>query len=77
MKGFLNDGPAAGHVVEVGDPPLRRGVIVLDPGGFGEQAHRYYLTAVDASGAVYTHGDVVHWPPEAGPHVARRPVESA
>lgn len=30
MKGFLNDGPAAGQVVEVGDPPIRRGVIVLD-----------------------------------------------
>jgi hypothetical protein len=33
MKGFLNDGPAAGQVVEVGDPPIRRGVIVLDAGG--------------------------------------------
>ena len=77
MKGFLKDGPAAGQVVEAGDPPLRRGVIVLDPGGFGEQAHRYYLSAVDATGAVYTHGDVVPWPPEAGPHVVREPVDSA
>ena len=32
VKGFLNDGPAAGQVVEAGDPPVRRGVIVLDPG---------------------------------------------
>ena len=50
---------------------------MLDPGGFGEQAHRYYLSAVDASGAVYTHGGVVPWPPEAGPHVVRDPVDSA
>jgi hypothetical protein len=25
MKGFLKDGPAAGQVVEAGDPPVRRG----------------------------------------------------
>jgi hypothetical protein len=77
MNGFLKNGPAAGQVVEVGDPPARRGVIVLDPGGFGEQAHRYYLSAVDASGAVYTHGGVILWPPEAGPCVVRESVESA
>lgn len=71
MKGFLKDGPAAGRVVEAGDPPARRAVIVLDAGGFGEDAHRYYLSAVDASGAVYTHGGAVRWRPEAGPHVVR------
>jgi hypothetical protein len=77
MKGFLSDGPAAGQVIEAGDPPVRRGVIVLDAGGFGEQAHRYYLSAVDTSGAVYTHGGVVPWPPEAGPHVDRQAAQSA
>jgi hypothetical protein len=74
MKGFLNDGPAAGQVVEVGDPPIRRDVIVLDAGGFGEDAHRYYLSALDSSGAVYTHWGRVAWPPEAGPPVIRQPL---
>jgi hypothetical protein len=72
MKGFLRDGPAAGQVVEVGDPPTRRGVIVLDAGGFGEDAHRYYLCALDATGAVYTHHGGVAWPLEAGPPVVRQ-----
>jgi hypothetical protein len=71
MKGFLKDGPAAGQVVEVGDPPVRRGVIVLDPGGFGGDAHRYYLCALDSGGAVYTRWRRVAWPPEAGPPVLR------
>ena len=71
MKGFLKDGPAAGQAVEAGDPPIRRGVIVLDDGGFGEAAYRYYLSSVDASGAVYTYGGLVRWPPEAGPRVIR------
>lgn len=66
MKGFLVDGPAAGHTVEVGDPPVRRGVIVLGDGSFGEDAHRYYLIAVDSSGASYAHGGKVAWPPEVG-----------
>jgi hypothetical protein len=60
---------------EAGDPPSRRGVIVLDSGGFGEDAHRYYLSAIDAGGAVYTYGGVLRWPPEAGPHVMRSLVE--
>jgi hypothetical protein len=77
MRGFLKDGPAAGHVVEVGDPPLRRGVMVLDTGGFGEDAHRYYLCALDSSGAVYTYGGRVPWPPEAGPPVIRQPLTEA
>jgi hypothetical protein len=72
MKGFLKDGPAAGQAVEVGDPPTRRGMIVLDGAAFGEQVHRYYLSEVDGSGAVYTCGGVVPWPPEAGRPVIRR-----
>jgi hypothetical protein len=74
MKGFLKDGPAAGQAIEAGDPPMRRGVIVLAAGGFGEAAHRYYLCAVDPSGAVYTHGGKVPWPPKAGPQVIRQPL---
>jgi hypothetical protein len=70
MKGFLKDGPAAGQVVEAGDPPMRRGVIVL--GDFGEDAHRYYLCSVDATAAVYTHAGKISWPPEAGPQVIRQ-----
>jgi hypothetical protein len=71
MNGFLKDGPAAGQVVDAGDPPMRRGVIVL--GDFGEDAHRYYLCSVDPTGAVYTHVGKVSWPPEAGPQVIRQP----
>ena len=71
MKGFLKDGPGAGQAVEAGDPSTRRGVIVLDAGGFGEQAHRYYLCSVDASGAVYTYGGQISWSPKAGPQVIR------
>ena len=77
MEGFLKDGPAAGHVIEVGDPPRRRGVIVLDSSGFGEDAHRYYLCALDSSGAVYTYRGSVSWPPEAGPPVIREPQTEA
>ena len=71
MKGFLKDGPAAGQAFEVGDPPIRRGIIVLGEAGFGEHAHRYYLSEVDDSGAVYTYGGAVRWSPEAGPRVTR------
>ena len=56
-------------MVEAGDPPVRRGVVVLDDGGFGEDAHRYYLSSIDSSGAVYTYGGAVWWPPDAGPSV--------
>ena len=69
MKGFLEDGPAAGQLVEAGDPPIRRGIIVVGHGTFGEEAHRYYLSAVNESAAVYIHGGPVPWPPEAGPVV--------
>ena len=72
MKGFLKDGPAAGQAFEVGDPPIRRGMIVLSEVPFGEHVHRYYLSEVDDSGAVYIHGGAVPWPPEAGPHIVRR-----
>jgi hypothetical protein len=72
MKGFLKDGPAAGQAFEVGDPPMRRGMIVLGETAFGEHVHRYYLSEIDDSGAVYTHGGAVRWPPEAGPWVIRR-----
>ena len=74
MKGFLNDGPVAGQAFEVGDPPLRRGVIVVGEAFFGEQAHRYYLSEVDDSGAIYVYGGAGPWPPETGPHIIRRPV---
>ena len=69
MKGFFKDGPAAGQAIEVGDPPKRRGGIVLDETGFGADAHRYHLSEIDSSGAVYTHGGKVPWPPEARPRV--------
>jgi len=69
MKGFLTNGPAAGQIVEAGDPPVRRGVIVLGEEAFGEDAHRYYLTSVDASGAVCAYGGPVPWPPEAAPRM--------
>ena len=72
MEGFFKDGPAAGQTVEVGDPPERRGVIVLDESGFGSDAHRYYLSEIDSSGSVYTHGGKVAWPPEAGPPVVKK-----
>lgn len=72
MKGFLRDGPAAGQAVEAGDPPIRRGVIVSQ-GTFGEDAHRYYLSAIDSAGAVYAYGGKVPWPPVAGPVVVREP----
>ena len=78
MNGFLKDGPAAGQAVEAGDPPVRRGVIVAGEGTFGEEAYRYYLSAVDSTRAVYTYGGKVLWPPEANPHVrmTAEPAES-
>jgi len=65
MKGYLTHGPAAGRIVEAGDPPIRRGVVVLGEGTFGEEAHRYYLSTVDDTGAIYVHGGIVSWPPES------------
>jgi hypothetical protein len=75
MKGHLKHGPAAGRVVEAGDPPIRRGIVVVGDGTFGEDAHRYYLSAVDDTEATYLHGGRVPWPPEASAAVvARTPV---
>ncbi len=65
MKGLLVDGPAAGSVVEVGDPPARRGLIVTSEDGFAEEGYRYYLSSIDAGGASYIYGGKVEWPPEA------------
>ena len=53
MMGFLKDGPAVGQAFGVGDPPMRRGMVVLSESGFGEHACRYYLCELDGSGAVY------------------------
>lgn len=49
---------------------------MLGDGGFGEDAHRYYLSSVDATGAVYAYGGPVRWPPEAGPPVIREVGEA-
>ncbi len=65
MKGLLIDGPVAGTVVEVGEPPARRGIVVASENGFSEDAYRYYLSSIDASGASYAYGGKVEWPPEA------------
>lgn len=65
MKGHLKHGPADGQIVEAGDPPIRRGIVVVGDGPFGEEAHRYYLSTVDQTAATYLHGGRVSWPPEA------------
>jgi hypothetical protein len=65
VNGVLIDGPAAGSVVDAGDPPVRRGIIVMAHDGFSENAYRYYLTSADGSGASYAYGGTVAWPPEA------------
>jgi hypothetical protein len=72
VKGLLIDGPAAGSVIESGDPPLRRGIIVSGQDGFGEDAYRYYLSSVDPGGASYKCGGKVAWPPEASCEVIGR-----
>lgn len=46
------------------------GVIVVGRAAFGEDARRYYLSAVDTSGVVYVYDGRVPWPPVAGPRVA-------
>jgi hypothetical protein len=65
MNGQLKHGPADGRIVEAGDPPIRRDIVVVGDGTFGEDAHRYYLSTVDDTGATYLHGGRVSWPPEA------------
>jgi hypothetical protein len=72
VKGLLIDGHAEGSVVEAGDPPLRRGIIVMSEDGFAKDAYRYCLTSVAASGAAYTYGGKVAWPPEARSEVIGR-----
>jgi hypothetical protein len=76
VKGLLIDGPGAGHVIEAGDPPARRGIVVLREGGFAEDAYRYYLSSIDAGGAAYTFGGDVAWPPEAGSQIVRPLVDA-
>jgi hypothetical protein len=66
VKGLLIDGPAAGTVVDAGEPPLRRGIVVSGDGGIAEDAYRYHLSSIDSRGAVYSFGGNVPWPPEAG-----------
>jgi hypothetical protein len=72
VKGVLIDGPGAGRMVDAGDPPLRRAVVVADADGFGELAYRYYLASVDSDQATYRCGGQVEWPPEASSEVVRR-----
>ncbi|MFZ0384695.1 MAG: hypothetical protein WAL22_03435 [Solirubrobacteraceae bacterium] len=52
MQGLLVDGPAAGQVVDAGEPPVRRAVLVANAGGFGELAYRYYPDAVNFDQAI-------------------------
>ena len=54
---------------------MRRGIIVRSQDGFSENAYRYYLTAVDGAGAVYSFGEIVAWPPEAGSLMVQRPAD--
>jgi hypothetical protein len=76
VKGLLIDGPGAGHVIDAGDPPARRGIVVLRDGGFAEDAYRYYLSSIDANAAMYTFGGEVPWPPEAGSQIVRTLVDA-
>ena len=70
------DGPGADHGIDAGDPPARRGIVVLCEGGFAEDAYRYYWSSVDDGGAVYTFGGRVPWPPEAGSQIVRPLVDA-
>jgi hypothetical protein len=72
VKGMLIDGPAVGHLVEAGDPPIRRAVVVPDADGFGELAYRYYLESVDVDRATYRCAGLVEWPPESRSEIVRR-----
>ena len=75
VKGLLIDGPAAGSVVDAGDPPVRRGIVVMAHDGFSENAYRYYLTSVDDNRASYAYGGTVAWPPEARSQMVGRLVD--
>lgn len=72
VQGVLIDGPGAGQVVDVGDPPIRRAVFVPSDGGFGELAYRYYLESVSFDEATYRCAGQVEWPPEARSEIVRR-----
>ena len=72
VKGVLIDGPSAGKVVDAGDPPIRRAVVVPSVGGFGEQGYRYYLASVHTGHAIYRCAGQVEWPPEANSEIIRR-----
>jgi hypothetical protein len=72
VKGLLIDGPGAGQVVDAGDPPIRRAVVVPNPDGFSELAYRYYLESVDVDQATYRCAGQVEWPPEANSEIVRR-----
>jgi hypothetical protein len=72
VQGLLIDGPAAGQVVEAGDPPVRRAVVVPGSDGFGELGYRYYLESVDFDQAIYRCAGQVEWPPEARSQIFRR-----
>ena len=72
MTGLLIDGPAAGRIVNAGDPPIRRAIVVLDADGFSERAYRYYLESVSDGHASYVCAGEVRWPPEARWEVIHR-----
>ena len=72
VQGLLIDGPSAGQVVEAGDPPVRRAVVVPGEQGFGELAYRYYLESVEFDRATYRCAGQVEWPPEASSQMVRR-----
>jgi hypothetical protein len=46
--------------------------VIPGEGGFGEDAYRYSLSSIDATGASYTFGGEVPWPPEAASQVTAR-----
>lgn len=72
VKGLLIDGPSAGQVVDAGDPPIRRAVVVPGVEGFGEHAYRYYLASVQTDHATYRCAGGVDWPPESNREIVRR-----
>jgi hypothetical protein len=72
VNGLLIDGPSAGQVVDAGDPPIRRALVVAGSDRFGEPAYRYYLESVDLGQATYRCAGQVEWPPEATSEIVRR-----
>ena len=72
VQGRLIDGPGAGQVVDVGEPPVRRAVFVPATGGFGELAYRCYLESVEFDEATYRCAGQVEWPTEASRQIVGR-----